>query len=201
MPPGTNGGVTSVGLGAGLLGSFVLSATSTLLLPFCKDWYLSEKLTYTLSLTAAGFCGTLLDSLLGALFQASVVDIHSGRVVEGEGGRKVLVHSHPQNYKKTAQFRSDISSYQEGKAGIATTTGVSPDNSGQSARTKMKAGIEDTANTARHHESRKIEVGRDILDNNAVNVLMAALVSLGAMVVTCLVWDMSFTGVFSHSFD
>merc|ERR1711964_381555 len=32
VPPGTNGGVTAAGLGAGLLGSFILSATSTLLI-------------------------------------------------------------------------------------------------------------------------------------------------------------------------
>jgi len=195
VPPGTNGGVTATGLGAGLLGAFILSATSTLIVPFCRNWDFSEKLWYTLALTAAGFSGTLVDSLLGALFQASVVDVHSGRVVEGEGGRKVLVHSHPLDYKKTAQLRSDVSSHQEGKAGIAKTTGANVGDSIRASRTMQNAGASGDAVADGQHESRKIEVGSDILDNNAVNILMAALVSVGAMVATCVVWDLPFTSI------
>lgn len=41
------------------------------------------------------------------------------------------------------------------------------------------------------HESRRIETGWDLLDNNAVNVLMAAIMSLGAMVVAGWMWDLS----------
>lgn len=195
VPPGTNGGVTAAGLGAGLLGAFILSTTSTLFVPFCKNWTFSARVTYTLYLTAAGFSGTLLDSLLGALFQASVVDVHSGRVVEGEGGRKVLVHSHPLNYKKTAEVRSGVSSHQEGRAGIARTTGADVGQSIEATRTMQKAGASGNAVADAQHESRKIEVGSDILDNNAVNILMAALVSLGAMVVTCVVWDLPFSSI------
>lgn len=195
VPPGTNGGVTAAGLGAGLLGAFILSATSTLIVPFCKDWDFAAKVSYTLALTAAGFSGTILDSLLGALFQASVVDVHSGRVVEGEGGRKVLVHSHPLNYKKTAEIRSGVSSHQEGKAGIAKTTGASVGDSLQATRTMQKAGASGNAVADSQHESRKIEVGSDILDNNAVNILMAGLVSVGAMVAACIVWDLPFSSI------
>jgi uncharacterized membrane protein len=154
-----------------------------------------QKASYTMALTAAGFSGTLLDSLLGALFQASVVDVHSGRVVEGEGGRKVLVHSHPLDYKKTAQLRSSVSSYQEGKEGIAKTTGASVDNSIQATRTMQKAGASGNAVADRQHESRRIEVGSDILDNNAVNILMAALVSGGAMIAACAVWDIPLSSI------
>jgi uncharacterized membrane protein len=195
VPPGTNGGVTATGLGAGLLGSFILSATSTLLLPFCRDWAFSEKIIYTVALTAAGFSGTLLDSLLGALLQASVVDVHSGRVVEGEGGRKVLIHSHPQNYKESAQLQSSLSSHQEGKDGIAKSSGANVGDSIQVSRTMQKAGASGNATSDRHHESRKIEVGSDILDNNAVNILMAGLVSIGAMGVACVVWDLPFSSI------
>ncbi|KAH7095658.1 integral membrane protein DUF92-domain-containing protein [Paraphoma chrysanthemicola] len=190
VPPGTNGGVTAAGLGAGLLGSFILSATSTLIVPFCKNWDVSDKLSYTLAMTAAGFSGTLLDSLLGAIFQASVVDVHSGRVVEGEGGRKVLVHSHPQSYKKTAQLKSDVHSYQEGKEGIAKTSGTDSGNSVLASRTMQKAGANKDVVADGHHESRRIEVGSDILDNNAVNILMAGIVSVGTMVVACMVWGL-----------
>jgi uncharacterized membrane protein len=147
------------------------------------------------ALTAAGFCGTLLDSLLGALFQASVVDIHSGRVVEGEGGRKVLLHSHPLDYKKKAELRSAVSSHQEGKEGIAKTTGTSVGESIQATRAMQKAGATGNAIADSQHESRRIEVGSDMLDNNAVNILMAALVSVGAMVVTCVVWDLPFSSI------
>jgi uncharacterized membrane protein len=195
VPPGTNGGVTATGLGAGLLGSFILSTTSTLVAPFCKSWNFSEKVTYTLAMTAAGFSGTLLDSLLGALFQASVVDVHTGRVVEGEGGGKVLVHTHPLSYKKTAELRSDVSSYQEGKEGIAKTTGASVGDAVQASRTMQKAGASGNAVADGHHESRRIEVGSDLLDNNAVNILMAALVSVGSMVVYCLVWDIALSSI------
>lgn len=191
VPPGTNGGVTLTGLGAGLLGAFILSATSTLLLPFCKDWNTSEKLNYTLALTAAGFSGTLLDSLLGALFQASVVDVHSGKVVEGYGGRKVLVHSNgPLHLKKTAQLRSNVVSHEEGKDAIAKTTSS---DVAQSVKTMQKAGSNSSVVSDGQHESRRIEVGSDILDNNAVNILMAALVSVGAMLAACVLWNLPYS--------
>jgi len=47
----------------------------------------------TFAMTAVGLGGSLLDSLLGAVAQASVVDVKSGKVIEGDGGKKVLVMS------------------------------------------------------------------------------------------------------------
>lgn len=184
VPPGTNGGVTSTGLGAGLLGAFILSLTSTMLLSFCKDWDLIEKTKYTLALTATGFCGTLLDSLLGALFQASVIDIHSGKVVEGEGGRKVLVKSsHPLHLSKTGQASSIGSSRTDGKGKTAKTSGTDAAASIKASEQMLKAGASGNAVANEQHESRRIEVGSDLLDNNAVNILMAGMVSVGAMLV------------------
>lgn len=199
MPPGTNGGVTVTGLGAGLLGAFILSATSTLLLPFCKDWNLAEKTTYTLALTAAGFSGTLLDSLLGALLQASVVDVHSGKVVEGEGGRKVLVHgSSPIHLRKSGQVRSKMSSYQEGKDGVPKSSGTDAAVSLQASETMLKAGGSDKGVADGQHQSRRVEAGSDVLDNNAVNILMAGLVSVGAMMVACVAWDLPFSSMIGY---
>jgi uncharacterized membrane protein len=196
VPPGTNGGVTATGLGAGLLGAFILSATSTLFLPFCEDWNFSEKISFTLALTAAGFSGTLLDSLLGALAQASVIDVHSGKVVEGEGGRRVLVRSsHPLHLSKTSQVRSKVSSRAEGKDGIAKTSGVDTAASIKASETMLKAGASGNAVADTQHESRKIEVGSDLLDNNAVNILMASMVSVGAMLVACVVWDLPLSNI------
>ena len=42
-------------------------------------------------MTLWGGGGSLLDSVLGGLFQASVVDLRTGKVVEGNGGKKVSV--------------------------------------------------------------------------------------------------------------
>lgn len=42
-------------------------------------------------------------------------------------------------------------------------------------------------------ESRKIDSGHDILDNNQINVLMAMLMSLGGMAVASHLWDVSLT--------
>lgn len=89
VPPGTNGGVTATGLGAGLLGSFLVSVTSAVVLPFCASAGLQERALWTVAMTAWGTLGSVLDSVLGGILQASVVDKKSGKVVEGSGGKKV----------------------------------------------------------------------------------------------------------------
>ncbi|QVM10470.1 hypothetical protein D8B26_005130 [Coccidioides posadasii str. Silveira] len=105
VPRGTNGGVTLVGLGAGALGAFTIAITSLLLLPFCpsgslpeftktgfdggRAWGPREKIAWVVAVTVWGTLGSVLDSVLGGLLQATVVDKRSGKVVEGEGGSKV----------------------------------------------------------------------------------------------------------------
>lgn len=195
VPPGTNGGVTLAGLNAGLLGSFIIASTSTLLIPFCKDWDAAGKAKYTLAMTLAGFSGTLLDSYLGAVLQASVIDVHSGKIVEGEGGKKVLIHG--SHVKPIANLRSHAISYEEGKEGVAKTSAVDSklNESVKTSRTMQKGGASGAAVTDGQHESRRVEVGHDILDNNAVNLLMAALVSVGAMLAACVVWELPFSSM------
>lgn len=113
MPKGTNGGVTAFGVTAGLIGSTILSVVSVLLLPFINSttpfpssleelgtllsvpasdgWTPATRENLGVLLTVAGLCGTLLDSILGAVAQMTVQDQTSGRVVEGVNGKRVLV--------------------------------------------------------------------------------------------------------------
>lgn len=197
VPPGTNGGVTLAGLGAGLLGACIVAYSSMLIMPFCKDWTLVDKTKYTLAMTFAGLSGSLLDSYLGAVLQASVVDVHSGKIVEGEGGKKVLIHGHPLHFKQTAKLRSEVVDHEEGKGAIAKTSAVDPsmNDSIKISRTMQKAGASGAAVADRAHESRKIAVGHDILDNNGVNLLMAALVSVGSMLTACVFWGLPFSSI------
>jgi uncharacterized membrane protein len=194
VPPGTNGGVTATGLGAGMVGAFIIASTATLLTPFCKEWSVAAKAKYTLAMTLAGFSGTILDSYLGAALQASVVDVHSGKIIEGEGGRKVLVHSQsPLALKNIGQLRSDVSSHQEGKKGIAKSSGL--DNSEKAKIAMQRAGAPASVVTDGNHESRKVEVGNDVLDNNGVNFLMAASVSVGSMIAAALYWHLPMSSI------
>ncbi|KAF2202687.1 hypothetical protein GQ43DRAFT_302140 [Delitschia confertaspora ATCC 74209] len=199
VPPGTNGGVTLTGLGAGLLGSFIIAFTSTVLIPFCQEWSLHDKAQYTLAITFAGFCGTLLDSYLGAILQASIVDTHSGKIVEGEGGRKVLVHgSSPLHHfsavhqNATSKIRSEAIRNEEGTESVAKSSALA-----DSPETARRQPGESVAKGAEHHESRKVEVGHDVLDNNAVNFLMAAVVSVGSMLVACVIWSIPIGSIIS----
>lgn len=197
VPPGTNGGVTVTGLGAGLLGAFIIASTATLLTPFCKEWSVADQTKYTVAMTLAGFSGTLLDSYLGAALQASVVDVQSGKIVEGEGGKKVLVHSqNPLVLKNTGKIHSDVSSHQEGKEGIAKSSGL--DNSEKAKIAMQRAGASSSVVADGNHESRRVEVGNDVLDNNGVNFLMAASVSVGSMIAAALIWNLPLSSILPY---
>ncbi|KIV86744.1 hypothetical protein PV11_02339 [Exophiala sideris] len=143
VPPGTNGGVSLAGLLAGVGGSAAMAATSILLLKFCETGKAGYIQTFFL-LTALGTAGTLLDSLLGAVLQASVVDRRTGKVIEGLGGAKVLT-----------------------KPRLAQN------------------GADGAGNKA--HKTRVINSGKDVLDNNQINLLMAAIMSVSGMIAGNLV--------------
>lgn len=184
MPPGTNGGVTLAGLLAGVLGAFLIALTSVLFVPFCAEsWSLLERGLFIVAVTVCGTLGSLLDSLLGGLLQASVVDKRSGKVVEGSGGRKVLIQ--PGSTTSSVTTGSDARKH---NSDIYATESVANAVSGRATRadgTSTKTvGAEDGA-----QGSRKVESGYDILDNNAVNVLMAALMSVGAMAFASYYWS------------
>jgi hypothetical protein len=46
-------------------------------------------------------------------------------------------------------------------------------------------------------ESRRIEAGYDLLDNNAVNLLMAAIMSVSGMAVASYVWGVPLNDILS----
>lgn len=48
-----------------------------------------------------------------------------------------------------------------------------------------------------HPPSRQIESGLDLLDNNAVNLLMALVMSVGGMLVASVVWGLPLRSILS----
>lgn len=123
MPRGTNGGVTLGGLAAGLLGSIVVVTAAMLFLPLCTSdttrnpllfgtaaasasaaWNAADRRALMGFLVLWGLLGSVLDSVLGGLLQRSVRDTRTGKIVEGEGGIRVLVSdegSHHSTVTKT----------------------------------------------------------------------------------------------------
>lgn len=201
VPPGTNGGITPLGTAAGFLGSFIIALTSAVLLPFCPAtpppsvvgaaalkaltpglqgglaWGAREKVAWVLFVTAWGGLGSLLDSLLGGLLQRSIVDVRSGKVVEGVGGGKVLVRDHGRagHGRVGETVRA---------GGTGREVGTKPSEGGVS----KGGGAAEGEAELKGKPSRRVESGWDLLDNNGVNFLMALLMSGGGMVVAGWVW-------------
>ena len=191
VPRGTNGGVTPTGLVAGLAGSALLAMTAGALIPFCNPtvpgseavkrripglghvddytWDTRSKVGFVLAMTVVGLCGSLLDSLMGATVQASVVDVRTGKVVEGDGGGKVQLHSRK-------SWQTD-----------GTTSGAKA-SSGEVKQRRGGANEASAGGEGETQESRRLEVGWDLLDNNGVNFAMAFAMSLAAMLGACWIW-------------
>ncbi|KJR81844.1 uncharacterized protein SPSK_00797 [Sporothrix schenckii 1099-18] len=110
VPRGTNGGVTLGGLAAGLLGSVVIVTAAMLFLPLCTSDTTRDPLLFGTAAASAsaawsgadrralmgflvlwGLLGSVVDSVLGGLLQRSVRDTRTGKILEGEGGIRVLV--------------------------------------------------------------------------------------------------------------
>ena len=122
VPRGTNGGVTVEGLLYGGLGGLLLTGVAGIALYLAPPNMLLDTRTGAL-LAVSGLVGSVIDSILGALAQATVTDKRTGKVVEGAGGVRVK---------------------------------VLPDGS-------------------------RVKLGQDLLTNNGVNFVMAALASVLAM--------------------
>lgn len=187
--------MTLAGLGAGALGASLIALTSVLLLPFCSTafgsakgqaWTLERKIYWVLAVTIWGTIGSLLDSILGGLLQATVVDKRTGKVVEGSGGHKVLVHPGSMTSAGLGDVSVRQSSSLHRAEDIANT--ITPRRS----RTEYDPLESEPAPKEDHTpESRKIDSGHDFLDNNDINILMAVLMSLGGMAAASYLWDVS----------
>ncbi|KAN0108682.1 Integral membrane protein DUF92 domain containing protein [Hyaloscypha variabilis] len=213
VPPGTNGGVTAYGLAAGLLGSLIIVTTSMAMIPFCSPktpitglrdihgWTLTDRNRFAFAMTLWGALGSVLDSLLGGWLQQSVVDTRTGRIVEGEGGKRVLVSKKGVNsmhYKKRADVKAKLLQG-EGKDGIPVQgTAVEDeldhkmgDMDKYDAKKKFRK-----ASFGDEKPSRVVESGSlSLLDNNEVNFLMALTMSLGAMGVASWFWEIPFSTI------
>jgi uncharacterized membrane protein len=212
VPPGTNGGVTAYGLAAGLLGSLIIVITSMALIPFCppkppitgprdvQGWNLSDRQRFTFAMTLWGALGSVLDSLLGGWLQQSVVDTRTGRIVEGEGGKRVLVSKAGPNsmhHKKRAQIKANLMNG-EGKDAVP----MQPTEIEEKLDEKMD-GMDkyDARKKFRkpsfgdEKPSRVVESGLSLLDNNEVNFLMALTMSLGAMAAAGWFWEIPFSSI------
>lgn len=90
VPKGTNGGVTIDGLQYGAIGSFSLTLVAIAALKVAAPRIRMDPATASI-IMLMGLLGSVIDSVLGALVQATVTDKGTGRVVEGPGGTRVKV--------------------------------------------------------------------------------------------------------------
>ncbi|KAF8545219.1 DUF92 domain protein [Trichophaea hybrida] len=173
--PGTNGGVSITGLVAGAGGSAVIGLISALLLPFCDGWSLVGKVWFVVFITGVGLFGSVLDSLLGAVWQETVVDVRTRKVVEAQGGGKVLV----QPNMKVQTVGGELRSRFENAIGTLREEAVGEVRSGEKVM-EEKEKVEEG--------SRKVVSGLGVLSNNGVNFVMAAVSSGVAMRVVEWWW-------------
>ncbi|KAI1875245.1 hypothetical protein JX265_004303 [Neoarthrinium moseri] len=211
VPPGTNGGVTLWGLVAGFFGSMVIVTTSLLFLPLCSDltkgklaggeaWTVSQKGTLAWGLVTWGALGSLLDSFLGGWLQRSVRDVRSGKIVEGEGGLRVLVSTdgNPnsrEHFKKSADIKATVLNG-EGKGAVEIAATSSGAKGGDSAQNPYSPNDKHrTSHFGDNKPTRIAESGLDLLDNNDVNFLMALTMSIGAMAIASWYWEVPLNSI------
>lgn len=197
VPRGTNGGVTLWGLIAGFLGSMIIVTSSFLFLPMCNDqnssssWTVGQKALLAWGLTIWGTLGSLLDSFLGGWFQRSVKDVRSGKIVEADGGARVLVSpqvdpTSSESFKKSTDVKAKTLGGEGKRALEKPDSAENPYNPSDRHRGSHFGDSKPT---------RVVENGFDLLDNNDVNFLMAFTMSIGAMAIASWYWGIPLNGV------
>jgi len=196
VPRGTNGGVTVWGLVAGFLGSMIIVTTSLVFLPMCGDhtsgrigggepWSMQQKLIFAWGMTIWGTFGSLLDSFLGGWLQRSVRDVRTGKIVEGEGGVRVLTSSDARSTSaaKTAAGANAVEDTSAVNYSATAEDRYDPNNK------HRKSGF------GNNKPTRVVETGWDLLDNNDVNFLMAFTMSIGGMAVASWYWGVPLASI------
>ncbi|CAJ2502600.1 Uu.00g099940.m01.CDS01 [Anthostomella pinea] len=211
VPRGTNGGVTLWGLVAGLLGSMIIVTTSLMFLPLCGEqtkgkvgggdaWTMSQKGTLAWGLTIWGALGSLLDSFLGGWLQKSVRDVRTGKIVEGEGGVRVLTSTEAnpnsmEHFNKSVDTKAKVLKG-EGKDAVEKPQGSSAVDASSDEKYPYDPNDKHrTSNFGDHKPTRVAESGFDLLDNNDVNFLMAFTMSTSAMVVAGWYWGIPLSSI------
>ncbi|KAI0879110.1 integral membrane protein DUF92 [Hypoxylon argillaceum] len=203
VPRGTNGGVTIWGLVAGFLGSMIIVTAALLFLPLCgehtsgrvgggRPWATGEKVVFAWGMTVWGTLGSLLDSFLGGWLQRSVRDVRTGKIVEGEGGVRVLTSSDAREVKKTAGVMAALVSG-EGAHAVEDTSAVddsTPAKDPYNPKNKHRK-----SSFGDYKPTRVAETGWDLLDNNDVNFLMAFSMSVGGMLVASWYWGIPMSSI------
>ncbi|KAL7942440.1 integral membrane protein DUF92 domain-containing protein [Trichoderma barbatum] len=193
VPPGTNGGVTLLGLGAGLLGSLTIVTSSLLFLPVCDEsaaskrgggapWTADNRRLFMGFMILWGTLGSVLDSYLGAIFQRSVKDVRTGKIVEGDGGSRVLVSSEAGASEKRADIKASLQHEKATSESAIDETEVADKFDPKNKHRKPSFGDE--------QPSRVVENGWNLLDNNDVNFLMAVTMSVSGMAVAGWYWEL-----------
>jgi uncharacterized membrane protein len=206
VPKGTNGGISLWGLFTGLLGSSVIAATTLLFIQFCPatmssraegfqpldlskgGWSVQNRLYFFAGLAVWGLLGSVLDSLLGGWLQHSVVDTRSGLIIEGKGGKKVLLSSDRLD-RARARERADL------KAGAASIQKRPLPQAADDMAYQYDTTKSDGPSLGDAPPMRAVESGLGVLDNNQVNFLAALITSVGAIAVASWVWEIPFQTV------
>ncbi|KAI0134096.1 integral membrane protein DUF92 [Xylariales sp. AK1849] len=211
VPRGTNGGVTAWGLVAGFFGSMIIVTSSLMFLPLCSDqtkgrlaggdaWTVGQKGTLAWGLLIWGALGSVLDSFLGGWLQRSVRDVRSGKIVEGEGGIRVLVSTEgnpnsQEHFKKSASAKANVLKGEGRDAVEKMDASLTVEDKGTAQNPYDPNDKHRTSNFGDHKPTRTAESGLDLLDNNDVNFLMAFTMSIGAMVVTGWYWGVPLSSI------
>ncbi|CAH0004909.1 unnamed protein product [Clonostachys byssicola] len=200
VPRGTNGGVSLVGLVAGLFGSMIIVTATVLLLPMCSEatedtpgggrpWLTSERRVFMGGMVIWGLLGSVLDSILGGLFQQSVKDVRSGKIVEGEGGLRVLASTGSDESSARAAAREAVSKEAGAKSSKkAQAVTVEDDDEDETVDKYSAKNKHRKPSFGDERPSRVVENGWDLLDNNDVNFLMAVIMSVGGMAGASWYW-------------